>query len=1058
MSSKRRSTPPPELRERAEAALSATLTDIGRMSAEEIQRLVHELQVHQIELELQNEELRRSQADLASSRDNFNHLYDFAPVGYVTLSPDGDILSANLTLAAMLGVERGTLIGGKFIRFVTRDSRDVLYLHQNASIRAHRKQVCELRIQGPGEETFFARMETIGVVDSGGGPVEFRSAIIDITDRELAEAALRESEQRFRNLTHGLPLMVWVTDAAGNQEFVNETFLEFFGVPPEDSGGDCLKTLIHPDDLAGYAAEFDACLAARRPFHAEVRCRRADGEWRWLESWGRPRWSELREFLGFAGTSTDITDRKRDAEELARVNASLEEAVEDRTAELRESEERYRQLIQVLPVAVYTCDAEGKITLFNAAAAALWGQTPEIGRDRWGGAYKLLTAEGKPLPLSRSPIARVLRGGKSIREVELTLVRPDGSSSQVLVFPEPIRNHSGELIGAVNVMVDISALKAAEAALHNSARILRKLSRAVEQSPASVIITDTSAVIEYVNPTFTEITGYSVAEALGKNANILKSGTHPPGFYRDLRETIAAGRTWNNEICNRKKNGELFWELIVIAPIEDEDGKISHYVSIAEDITDRQQALAELHDREQRLASILDAAVDAIITIDRAGVILSVNPATERIFGYRRAELLGKNVKILMPQPYRDDHDSYLKRYHETGEAHIIGSGREVSGRRKDGSTFPADLTVNEVEDLGIYTGIVRDITARKMAEAAQTSLGRIVEESISEIYIVDAETLRFLQVNRGGRHNLGYSMEQLSGMTPLDLISRGDPEQLRARLEVLRSGEKEKIDLQDKFIRKDGSRYDVDISVQMAVYRGRPAFVANVIDSTRRHELEEEVVRATEEEQQRIANDLHDDLGSLLTGIKLRAEAFTGMLEERGDDSAGTGGWIVRMIQDAITKTRTIARGLRPVGAHPEDLMTALRNLADQTSLAPEFECSFECPVPVPVNDPIVSNHLFRIAQEAVNNAVKHSGGSRIAISLTRPDHVIELKVTDDGKGIGRASDHASGLGLHIMRYRASAIRGNLRINCLKSGGTRVMCRAALPGSGRAVTPGGIP
>lgn len=130
------------------------------------------------------------------------------------------------------------------------------------------------------------------------------------------------------------------------------------------------------------------------------------------------------------------------------------------------------------------------------------------------------------------------------------------------------------------------------------------------------------------------------------------------------------------------------------------------------------------HDAESRLRALLDAAVDAIITIDRHGLIESVNPATERLFGYRAEEMLGSNVSMLMPSPHRERHDGYLQRYLMTGERRIIGIGREVDARRKDGSLFPVDLTVTEfqVEGERMFTGLVRDISDRRAAEEAARS------------------------------------------------------------------------------------------------------------------------------------------------------------------------------------------------------------------------------------------------------------------------------------------------------------------------------------------------
>ena len=131
----------------------------------------------------------------------------------------------------------------------------------------------------------------------------------------------------------------------------------------------------------------------------------------------------------------------------------------------------------------------------------------------------------------------------------------------------------------------------------------------------------------------------------------------------------------------------------------------------------RRDAVRALEQSESRMRAVLDAAVDAMITIDQGGVIKAVNPATEQMFRYAKEELIGQNVKILMPPPYADEHDDYIRRYLETGTARIIGIGREVIGRRKDGSTFPVDLAVSELKHLNLFTGVIRDISRRKDLE-----------------------------------------------------------------------------------------------------------------------------------------------------------------------------------------------------------------------------------------------------------------------------------------------------------------------------------------------------
>lgn len=188
-----RPKPEPTLRERAEAILRATREELANVPHGQVEEVVHELEVHQVELQMQNEELRESQAHLAQSRDRFNALYDFAPVGYFTLDASGSILEANLTLTALLGVERQKLVGGKFSRFITRDGQDTLYLHLRSVFEGGEKQTCELPMRPKDGGSIFVRMESIAMRDPGSSAVHCWSAISDITARKEAEDALARS-------------------------------------------------------------------------------------------------------------------------------------------------------------------------------------------------------------------------------------------------------------------------------------------------------------------------------------------------------------------------------------------------------------------------------------------------------------------------------------------------------------------------------------------------------------------------------------------------------------------------------------------------------------------------------------------------------------------------------------------------------------------------------------------------------------------------------------------------------------------------------------------------
>ncbi len=247
-------------------------------------------------------------------------------------------------------------------------------------------------------------------------------------------------------------------------------------------------------------------------------------------------------------------------------------------------------------------------------------------------------------------------------------------------------------------------------------------------------------------------------------------------------------------------------------------------------------------ERTARLEAILSTAVEGIITIDERGKIDSLNSAAEKLFGYVAVELIGHNVNTLMPAPYHDEHDGYLANYRQTGERKIIGIGREVVGKRKDGTTFPMELAVGEIQlaDKRIFTGFVRDLTSRRRSEEIELSLGRILEESLNEIFIFDAESLYFLQVNRGARKNIGYTQEELYELTPVDIKPYFSAEQFDETIAPLRNGLTNKLVFETVHERKDGSHYNVEIHLQLTQHQGRPTFVAIILDITERKKTEE--------------------------------------------------------------------------------------------------------------------------------------------------------------------------------------------------------------------------
>ncbi len=361
----------------------------------------------------------------------------------------------------------------------------------------------------------------------------------DVTDRKLAETALQESEERFRSIAESANDGIVSTDSSGKVVSWNKAAERIFGYAGEDILGKPFTTLIparyhgtHALGLRRSVADGEPDLIGRtvelegvRQDKTEVPVELSVSSWK------------LGDEPYFTATVRDISERKRSEKAL------------------RASEARLRSIIEMQSIAIMIVDSEHAVTFANKAAENLFRQRSE---ELMGAPFGFPVVEGDVTEIE------IIRSGHALAVAEMQ------------AFPMKWDGKQQFLVS----LRDVTAQRRAEGEL-------RKLFQAIEQSPASVVITDVNGRIEYVNPKFTETTGYTYAEAAGKNPRILKSG-HTEGMeYRKLWETISAGQVWRGEFLNKRKNGEVFWELASIAPVRDARGNVTHYVAVKEDITER---------------------------------------------------------------------------------------------------------------------------------------------------------------------------------------------------------------------------------------------------------------------------------------------------------------------------------------------------------------------------------------------------------------------------------------------------------------------------------------
>ncbi len=299
-------------------------------------------------------------------------------------------------------------------------------------------------------------------------------------------------------------------------------------------------------------------------------------------------------------------------------------------------------------------------------------------------------------------------------------------------------------------------------------------------------------------------------------------------------------------------------------------------------------------DKDQsRLDAVLDTVVDGIILIDARGNVLSFNPACEKLFGYAAAEVIGQNVKMLMPEPFRAEHDGYLDNYRRTGERKIIGIGREVTGRRKDGSIFPMDLSVGEARHNGetIFVGVIRDLTERKNYERAildsAMRLRAVLDTAVDGVILIDARG-NISMFNPACEKLFGYAADEVAGQNVKMLMPEPYQSEHDGYLANYRNtGERKIIGIGREVTgrRKDGSTFPMDLSVGECKIAGHSSFVGVVRDLTDRKKAEAQLVQAQKMEAVgQLSGGIAHDFNNLLTVILGNAEVLAESLKARPD------------------------------------------------------------------------------------------------------------------------------------------------------------------------------
>jgi PAS domain S-box-containing protein len=632
-------------------------------------------------------------------------------------------------------------------------------------------------------------------------------------------------------------------------EYVSPAVTRTTGYTPEEVCADptLLSAVVHPDDQGAVEEARREDRGLRRPL--EVRLIRRDGALIWVEV----RISYVRDdggrVVAAEGVAREVTERRRMEEQLRRKEAEV------------------RLLLEHSPDPVVVLAQDGTVVSLNRAAEDVLGAS----RDRLiGGKIQRLSGWSSG---AEDVIARVLgvtQTGQPIESTAVDFTRRDGRRVVLDVRALPLEIDGERRV--VTVSRDMTARENAE-------RVMRLQAAALDAAANGVVIANRQGTIEWVNPAFTRLTGYTAEEAVGQNPRFLKSGRQDAGFYRDLWQTIVAGRTWRGELTNRRRDGTLYPEEMQITPVRDRSGAISHFIAIKEDVSERNAALASLRYSEGRFRAVADSASDAIIVADGEGRIVYWNRAAVDGFGYDERAMHGLRLGDLIPEA---GDVVEATRAGPRGDAPGAGRRIEVMARRRDGTAFPVEVSVSRpwTQDARqFFSAVLRDISERREAEVALRESearfrGTFEQAAVGIAHLgLDGQ---YLRANQRLADMLGYSVDELLTMRFQDVTAPGDLANIVALRDDIVAGKRDTVRLEKRYVRKDGRQLWAMLTVSAA--RDADGVVRHLIsvveDVTEQRLLREQLHQAQKMEAVgRLAGGVAHDFNNLLTIIRGEAE-----------------------------------------------------------------------------------------------------------------------------------------------------------------------------------------
>ena len=677
---------------------------------------------------------------------------------------------------------------------------------------------------------------------------------------------------------------------------------------------------------------------------------------------------------------------------------------------------RFREMIDALPAAIYTTDAEGRVNHFNPAAVLLSGRTPEVGSDCWCVTWKLYQPDGTPLPHEQCPMAVALRTGRAVGRSEIIAERPDGTRVWIAAYPMPLLEN-GRVVGGINMLLDITDQKRAEEANARLAAI-------VESSDDAIISKDLTGTITSWNRGAERIFGYTAAEAIGRPVTMLMPPERTDEEAGILERIRRGERVDHYETVRRHKDGSLLDISLTVSPVRDAAGQIIGASKVARDITERKQAGQAVHASEERYRTLFDLGPVAIYTIDTAGVIQKFNRQAAMLWGREPAvgdtdERFCGSFKMFRPDGSHMPHELCPMADVVTGKLSEVRDG-EVHIERPDGSRVVVVVNIRPLKNAeGEIVGAINcfyDITERKQTEEqlrrnAET-FAKLVEQAPFGIYVLDA-SFRIQQVSAGAQPAF-RNVRPLIGRDFSEALRIIWPEPLASRvIEIFRHT----LQTGEPYVAPSLTerRRDVEAveSYEWQIHRatlpdGQYGVVCYFFDATQLREAESALREADRRKDVFLAmlgHELRNPLSAITSAIQLSEMPNLGdsdrlwvrMTLARQTDQLG------RLVDDLLDVAR-ITRDRIQLKREPLLVADVVRRSVETTRPLVE-RARHKLTIALPQEPLWVLADPARLQQIVSNllvNAVKYTpDGGQISIRASREGNQVAIAVKDNGIGL---------------------------------------------------------